>query len=398
MMTTENSQISKTYRIHESRIFELQERISKLNKKAEKLGCKPITLTTVDTENQKGADGSIIRYFKVKVDGERPVLNGWSFIATIQHLSEVGNVIRVVVGETLPEVYRNTDNTQCDHCQVKRYRKDTYVLRSEANGEHKQVGSTCLEDFLGTTNINGLETYTKMLSSLNDLVTSFEVEAERGEAGAGWKPHLFSLDKFLHFAAMAYRIYGWVSRAEARDQDKIATANRAWTLMTGFTLSEKLQPTDEDRQTVEKALEWAEQLATKENLTDYEHNLNVIVQTGAMDERCVGIAASLIHVYKRSTGRREGFENSKHVGTIGEVVELTLTVRDQGYGPYGILYTFADDKNNKLVWFTNRTHDELQPGNTVKVTAQIKKHDTYKGTESTVITKVKLPKAKKGKK
>jgi len=47
----------------------------------------------------------------VELTGERPSLNGWTFVATLSHIDEIGTMIRAVPGLTVPEVYRTATRT-----------------------------------------------------------------------------------------------------------------------------------------------------------------------------------------------------------------------------------------------------------------------------------------------
>ena len=50
---------------------------------------------------------------------------------------------------------------------------------------------------------------------------------------------------------------------------------------------------------------------------------------------------------------------------------------------------FEDDSGNVIVWWASTTVDWLQEGDTVDITATIKKHDDFKGTPQTVLTRVR---------
>ena len=69
---------------------------------------------------------------------------GWEFVATVDNL-EKGVIVRTVPGVDL-DGYR-PEEKRCDHCGIKRDRNDTYLVRFE-DGTIKQVGSSCLKDFL----------------------------------------------------------------------------------------------------------------------------------------------------------------------------------------------------------------------------------------------------------
>src|SRR5690625_198855 len=84
----------------------------------------------------------------VTVSGQPPKFAGWSIVARVDALPNDSFV--VVNAPGVDETIDSSGYTvgTCDHCQINRYRKETYVVRHE-DGNERFVGSTCLKDFLG---------------------------------------------------------------------------------------------------------------------------------------------------------------------------------------------------------------------------------------------------------
>lgn len=141
-------QTSKEYEIPKPQLPVLQEQLAALNKKAAKLGCTPISLEILNERMEVvthpehrvvrgdqiqlvAALDEVRTYVRVRVTGETPKYEGWTFAATIQHLpqtqiSEAFDIVRTVPGFEIPVQYRDKSRAQmCDHCQTTRYRKDT---------------------------------------------------------------------------------------------------------------------------------------------------------------------------------------------------------------------------------------------------------------------------------
>ncbi|CAM6053382.1 unnamed protein product [Sphagnum tenellum] len=123
---------------------------AKLSRKAEKIGCSEIKPFIFGHTTQKLSDGYEHRVYEVLFTVDVPKIEGWTFIARIDHANETGNIIRVVPNTkvAVPERYR-TSAPNCDHCNKIRRRRDTFVLHCEATDEFKIVGSSCLVDFFG---------------------------------------------------------------------------------------------------------------------------------------------------------------------------------------------------------------------------------------------------------
>lgn len=157
-------------------------------------------------------------------------------------------------------------------------------------------------------------------------------------------------------------------------------------------------PTEEDRVLAKKALERMEaELEGKETLTDYEHNLRVVLRAGVVSFRTAGLAASLLPAYSRLLGeeiRRQRWANraatSQHVGTVskrqvfkGLVLEAVISI-DTDFGGLHI-HRFVDESGNVLVWKTGTT--KLEEGYTYSVKGTVKEHGDYKGCKQTLLTR-----------
>ena len=149
----------QTYDVPETGYKWFKEKIEKLDRKAKKLVGEGITIMVIGKHPEEDPINKKAKrmIFEVFVACPEIKIEGWEFIARIDHSQELGNVVRVLPGKFLPEMYRNTSHLLCQHCGVQRYRRDTFVLRCIETNEYKQVGSTCLKDFLGHGDVNKWE-------------------------------------------------------------------------------------------------------------------------------------------------------------------------------------------------------------------------------------------------
>jgi hypothetical protein len=250
------------YTIPAQNLGRLEESLEKLNKKAKKLKTPAITLKILERREVKRQDWTGLLtwlevYYLVEVEGVEPVKEGgWEFLATIQHL-ESGNIVRKVPGtdEIDTKAYRHTP-PHCDHCKQTRDRKDTYLVKS-GEGEIKQLGKTCIKDFLGHGDPEAiareLELYTHLELALSD--------AEDLDEGGRYRETHYELKQYLSFVAEAVKLYGWVSRANSTPW-KIATAtvvemNLAALRSPDSRISEKaFRPGDESIQEASHAIAW----------------------------------------------------------------------------------------------------------------------------------------------
>jgi hypothetical protein len=139
---------SRSFIIPTTNLMMVEDQIEKLNKRAKKLGLDAISLTW-EKAFLDSKDNLLVPCI---LNGPTSIsYDGWEFIATLQHLPTGENIVRAIIDDAnIPAQYR-TAGSDCEHCCSKRYRKDTYIVRrSSANPiEYRQVGSSCIKDFLG---------------------------------------------------------------------------------------------------------------------------------------------------------------------------------------------------------------------------------------------------------
>jgi len=401
--------MKETYEVSEYKVEVLKGKLESLNRKAQKIGCAPITMTLTgnhrDVElldrNTYGKTGVFVRLVEVVVEGETPKIKGWEFIATLQH-EGAGNILRKVPGTTLPKKYQHV-TAKCDHCQTERRRNDTYVLHNVDSDEYKQVGSTCLRDFTGANNPHHAA---QLAAGMSEFIEEFKEDDFDGyyDPGQGGQ-YRVSIERYLSFVACMIRNYGWKSRGRAYEEGTHnATADLAATAMFTQWKRDIPQPEACDELKALTALEWGratlEAKSAAGETNDYEWNLFVAISEEAIEDRTFGIAASLLSYYERAMAKEREAKNvkvSEHVGEIKERVtfEHIVVVMDkmiESNSPWGnpVLYKFNAD-GNEIVWFASGWQ-EFESGDVVSGKATIKAHDVYNGRKQTIITRAKFEK------
>jgi len=356
-------------------------------------------------------------YYAVTIDAETPKINGWTFVATIDHSTSAGNIIRNNPNAAceIPEMYR-TVKPVCDHCDKIRSRRDTFLLRCDATGEFKQIGRQCIRDFIGYD--------VTSVVAMAEIVSSATPSASDGDSdwSGGMRDRRYIMVKtYLTHVAAVVRTVGWISRKDAEFGRGIATAGHAHTNMfpppkVGRNSYERIAITAKDVETAEAALAYGLSLANSDREFDYK--LGVLSQETMIEHRNTGLLAALVPAYFRHIEReyaqaqRRTAMNlvaSKHVGAVGDKIgttkkhqlqpiEATLYgcfTTEGRFGPV-VIYRFQTVEGNVLVWFATATEDGLGPqdaANRVKVQingGSVKKHDVYQDVAQTVLTRCKV--------
>lgn len=135
------------YAIYEGNLDRLEKKLKRIFNKCKAYGCDfHYEQTGEEFRELKDEKGNkyTARFVLVEAEGTA-VINDWEFVAELEH-TEKGNIITGVAGIEVPERYYTTTPV-CEHCNSKRYRKNTYIVRNKTTGEFKQVGKSCLKDF-----------------------------------------------------------------------------------------------------------------------------------------------------------------------------------------------------------------------------------------------------------
>lgn len=381
--------------IPESNIEFLKTSIEKLNKKALKLNCDPIVLTVTNefemveiNHNENSIEPKEYRkYIKCIIEGHSPKINGWQFLARSEH-TENGNIMYVVTGKHVPEEFRNLGNV-CDHCHTNRKRVNFYLVQNEQN-EIKQIGSSCLADFLGHANPESLAQMAEMVTcGLGEIVELAEgLEMGGGSGGRGYS----SLLAVLTMTSACIKKFGWVSGSFAEMYQKPSTkSNVEYQLFTkNITPSDKIHPSEDDEKEAKNAIEWAKNLdfkAENGDFGDYFANLKIIALNGYVSYRAMGTAVSILSAYNRACGQALQYAKKKaseYQGVVGKrqiFDNLTCESIHSCSNDYGTTHinNLSDKDGNSFVWFSTTA---LRKGYVYSLKATVKKHEIYipKGT------------------
>ena len=377
------------YNIPEANFKKFEEAIAKLSRKAEKLMGESISPIIFGYHMEDQPDGTQIKVYEVLLGGPKAKLAGWEFLASIDHSNkELGNLVRVLPGKTVAAHYRHV-GSDCDHCKVNRFRRDTFVVENTDTHEVKQVGRSCLKDFLGHENPEKIAKLAELLGYADEVARGYR-------NSQGGDRRYIDLETYLAHVAKLVRERGYyVTRKMAQEKDMDSTAGSALSLMNYTRKVVEEYPTEDDYQLANAAIDWAQNLGEDGKiLNDYEHNIHVIAASGAIEFRSTGFAASIVNAYYREHGLYEKRNkiDSQFVGVIGERLEADVEVNlvKAIEGAYGWTYLHkmvTPDGNLFTTFASKKLADE---GQKVHIKATVKNHEEYKGMKQTIVTRVKV--------
>jgi hypothetical protein len=266
----------------------------------------------------------------------------------------------------------------CDHCRVARQRKETYLLIADDDRTVRQVGSSCLRDFLGGHDPERLCRQAEYL-----LLAGAEVSGAAG--GAGVEPGAtLELEAFLAHAARVVRRSGWTSRAAATEQVP-ASADQA---EASLEQEAPLEPAD--CRLARGTLAWArELLPLKHNPSEFERDLAAVVGESRITRRERGLICAAVMIRRRELARARA--RSRHQSRIGDDLDVVGLVEHVfarpsprwGHVHHAIL---RDLDGNRYRWWSSRPLP-IEEDRAYRIRGRVTAQDEHRGEPEIVLTR-----------
>ena len=402
--------------IHPGQKTDFLKKLSSLSKKAVSFNLDPIEiLSEKEVIYQRvlenvGHDGDTIRSSLVPVkpgtEVENPIalcriklkypvvkLGEWEAVGKLESMGE-DSLVYVFSGNPADEkeiLSRSHQPSNCEHCNKKRNRYESFLLRNNQSGEYKQVGGTCLEDFTGIDPAKAL-----FLAKLCTFVRMVEGERE----GFCSQPNVLSLREFLACVNYITETSGFVSASKSRETGCIRTSDEAYIMMREGYANDFRESRDRHLERADEVIAWFSQ---KEEVdSSFEHNLKLLLSKEylSISPKEMAFVAASIPMWNRAKDlikKRELEKPSNHLGLPGQKMKGYLSVNrvipiETMYG-YVSLVLMTDPDGNKLKWKTNALSDEVRyagEDDVMEAVFKVKGHDEYKDVKQTAVTHLKV--------
>lgn len=387
----------KRFFIPECNMERLEKKLTRIKNKCEKYGIEFAYNKVGEIIKETDTEGEFIKYIEIEVDGTA-VINGWRFIATIEHKSGVNVVRQYDNSVDIPSKFYTSPAT-CEHCNSARNRKDTYLVLNEESGEIKQVGKSCLLD------------YTSGLSAQNvaAFMEGFELEDYFEPMGPSFR-HFLEVREYLPYAIETTRIFGFVpSSSVFSTKNQIEECRRIYKgdvrkhdeeTLKMMEIGKFNPDSEEVAAMVEDIILWAKSV-DRENCSNYMLNVNAIFQSDYAEYRDKGFLASVPNSYnnyvesqqkKQEEEKKRAAINNTFIGKIGDKVSLkvkeckAVTSYSTQFG-VTIIYRFLAEDDNVIIW---KTSVGFETENVKEVSGRVKAHNEYNGEKQTVLTRCKV--------
>lgn len=389
------------FEIPEHNLTALEERLIKLNRKAVKLGTTPISYRILGTlTKEKSIQGIydkiklIETYYEVELlGGEAPKLKDWEFLAKVD-LEYSNPIISAIPNVQIPEHFYTRQGCTCDHCNSNRQRKIAYVVRNTVTNEYKQVGKSCLKDFLGHTSPTATLSWFQYLISYDDMMYDL--------SSHGSLEQRYHIRDVLAIASIMVEEFGYwsVSRAKNNNEtvlDPIDYIQPTSGLVKCWLNDAKFRGgfrnlSDADYEYADLVIDNAKDMV-KTPKNDYFRNLDVLLNDEIVKFKEFSLIVSTIGLYEKHLAKDVEKKNqiSEWFGEVGKRLENSITIisKTPFENDFGISYVvnMIDDAGRYLTWFTSNP-SMFDIGNHYKVKLTVKKHGKYQDWKQTVVNRV----------
>jgi len=361
--------------------------VTKHNKKLEVLGISPITYSIKNKrfiKIDKYAE-TLILDIEVNIPNELEYEN-WEIIAIREHLPNNLNLIYHIN----KKIEFNKDWNQlpsiCEHCNINRFRKFTYIILEKSTNELKIIGSSCINDYTGHKN------FEKSIKSIINSIKSLE--------GFTYPDDLIKIGSYyrvkfiLSLASIIIKKLGWCPSSKGGLTKKAIESfiTDPYEFRAKYTKDE-INITEEDKDLAIKIIEY---INTLDQDSSYISNLKALFSIGRVEKKHFGLIASAVQVYfnsliKKVEVKSEFFgEKGTRYHDIQLKVHNIKYLTTNQYGYYGIdsyLITFIDENGNIFKWFTSKNNLEINI--TYKCSFTVKDHSEWNNIKETIINRVK---------
>lgn len=344
------------------------------------------------------------KMFHIEIDYPIIAVGNWSVVGLIEPIEGEAQRNSVILfglpeSEAMPLVEKHAcADIDCDHCETKRKRNQSFLVKNEDTQDIKQVGNTCVEDYTGIDPKSAL-----FLASLHEVITEFGRDSYDYAGGMSNKAHHgYDPKGLLSDAAFIIEHFGYTSNTMAKEKDMESTLSMVERI--GDILREsngKLRESHdegEDRRMAfaQQVIDWSQTLAEDNS---YKINIkNVLAGAVIYGRHQQALAISAISAYQRDMALRaqREAEPSDHIGTIKEKLLMPLTLQRVITFPsqYGTGYRInaVDADFNKVSWVTSAPPNELcQPdmiGKQFTAEFTVKDHEEFRDEQVTAITRL----------
>ncbi len=396
---------------------EFEKRLAALNKKASAFGLPALRVLDqqdaffsrrAETQGRDGdstlhflvparpGDTSVVALVRLRLEFPIVKLGSWQVVGKLDALAG-GNAMFCVTdlpGDREAMEERSRSAITCEHCNKKRARKESFLLRDNSSGAYLQVGKACLGDFTGVDPAVAL-----FLAQMSCVVSW--ADGETDEFMRSGRCNTVNTAEFLAAVSFCIARDGFVSSRLARECGMEPTFASALGLSDACRKSRDLSGSyreqhEEHRACAQETMAW---YAAKTDTRDFDRNVQLLLagERLSLDSKHLAIAAAGVSSFMSrplDLGLPPGTE---HLGTVGQFMECPLTVQRvmARNSPFGLshMVSLRDPRGNCVIWNASSCPQEIVRGGlgrSLQARFKVKQHGQYQGELQTSVSHLKV--------
>lgn len=394
-----NNDTSYTTTIPLDNLPMIQERLAKKNKKLKNSGIQEQFEMEISKpylkEISKGIINENVEMIDIKIN--KPVISfgGYNIIGSID--KEEGGLI-----------YKNFSNETytpklmvCDHCGKKRHRNRTFILKNSNNGEIKQIGSGCVEAYVGIK-APSLWVYEKdNLDDIDENLTDYNSFSHRSVPIKDLLNIALGITNggkdFVSKRAVEYS--GKTSSAEIINNyinNNNGIKNKSEEIITNRI--EKYRNSNAADDLIQK-------IKDSNDDSEWMNNLKTIVNGENVSKKNIGLVVSAVSILKKEDQEKankisftKGFAGKIGEKLFAQKVTVVKKITQEVFDPYTYsgrykerdILTLKNKDGHMLTFFASRKIG-VEEGKTVTLKgATVKDHGQFKGIDQTILTRARF--------
>ena len=346
---------------------------------------------------------------KIIVSGEFPRFSDYQFLAKIDHtVSDTQNVV-LTPGAEFESELENTGidfhscSSGCDHCGLSRDRNETFVVKNTKSNKVLQVGSTCVDDYVGTKTLPQLMAAFDINAIVYDVafLDDMENEFSRGSYNNSVESRLLLAVAIEDIDNNGFR----PSKTEYPTwQHVIRVLNRTPNMdyfgdEIGVLKAHNAEQSHPSLEKADKVIDWIMSLDSKDSKSSFIKNMQVVLGTGYVgitgdSVKYAAMVASLPNSFNKEIGKRmvKGEVVNEPFGQEKQRGRLKLTVVNMKEpDPYdrfpSTKVMMIDSSGRRFSWKSSGYNNDVKVGETYLLTGTIKSHNEWQGTHYTNLSR-----------
>lgn len=407
-----DDRMSRTYTFPDFHLNVAQQRVDEANKKLERYGIEERfeLIVLEETTGKYEKDGITLYKPTVTVALNRPKIGreGYEFIASSTATPD-GKLVIAPTGDNKITADEIPHGQSCDHCGHNRRRERTYLIR-DPEGNVRQIGSTCLDAYMGVE-VKGLWVLEADPLKEDDGTLHDEEDEDFGYGSVREQDLPRDTEEMMAYAlVVSENGKNFISRNAESYLGEQATVDHIDDLVWGRAPEDEIHEVKAKVQEyiqsgkAKKALRDIKKLAERNPENNYFMNLHTIAESSMVRPKHMGLFVSSVSALRREELKQAekaayvpGFAGQirdKMKGRKGKVKKVRHILAQNyytGQEEYRTVLTFLDEEGHEMVWFASKEIDDVEAGDAVSFTGgTIKEHGSYQGRDQTVLTRVKF--------